>query len=177
MRPSRRLAPLLAVLVLPLSAAPADAASRSWSDCGKAATTEAAAQAGLPARMDADPKLRAVFGEQPPSQTYTRATRAFCADFDGDGDVDRLGLYECCTVSSPAPFAILRNDGGRFAIAYARLSDVVFRMSPGRGRAIVVKTPRYAATDPNCCPSRLTERRITWTGSRFKSTTRTTKRR
>lgn len=155
-----------------LAPTPASAASRSWSDCGRAATTEAAVQAGLPARLDADRRLTQLLDPRRPSTVYTTASQALCADYDGDGDVDRLALLRCCTVSSPSPFAVLRNDGGRFAIAYARLSDPVFRLSPGRRRTLVERTPVYAAGDPNCCPSRLRERRISWTGDRFRSTTR-----
>lgn len=53
------LAMLLAVSVLVAPGAePAAGASRSWHPCSKTATKAAAAQAGLPARMDADERLR-----------------------------------------------------------------------------------------------------------------------
>lgn len=159
---------LTAIIALP---AAAHGASRSWHDCGRAATQTAATQAGLPARLDADGGLARVFDDEKPSTVYTKVTRALCADYDGDGDLDRAALYECCTVSSPGPFAVLRNDGATFAIAYARLSDAVFRLR-GAGSRLVETTPKYARSDANCCPSRLTERRIRWTGSRFASSIR-----
>ncbi len=153
------------------AAAPAPAASRQWHACSKAATKAAAEQAGLPARMDADERLRSIFGEQLPSASLTSIGRSLCADYDGDGDVDRLAMYRCCTVSSPAPFAILRNDGATYAITYARLNDAIFAIRTA-GRDVVEREPSYSRTDANCCPSRIRERRIHWTGKRFKTTVR-----
>ena len=125
-----------------------------------------------PARMDADPRLQSIFGDDAPSSVLTSVDRSLCADFDGDGDVDRAALYKCCTVSSPSPIAILRNEGGAgYAIAYARLSDAVFSLR-AVGRDLVARSPKYAPTDANCCPSRISERRIHWTGTRFKTTVR-----
>lgn len=178
-RPIMRTRGPLTLAVLPVAvlttlalASGAQGAGRTWQDCGRAATTQAGTAAGLPARLDADPGLQRVFGDEKPSQTYTKAQRALCADFDGDGDLDRAGLYTCCTVSSPSPLAILRNDGaGRWAIAYARLGDPVFKLR-GSGSRLVTTTPKYASSDPNCCPSRLTERRIRWTGDHFTSSVR-----
>ncbi len=152
------------------SASPA--ASRSWAPCSKAMTKAAAGQAGVPARMDADPKLQSIFGDEAPSSMLTTITRSLCADYDGDGDVDRAALYKCCTVSSPSPIVILRNEGaGDYAIAFARLSDAVFALRTA-GRDLIEREPKYARTDPNCCPSQIRERRIHWTGTRFKTTIR-----
>ena len=152
------------------SASPA--ASRSWTPCSKAMTKAAAGQAGVPARMDADPRLQSIFGDEAPSSMLTAITRSLCADYDGDGDVDRAALYKCCTVSSPSPIVILRNEGGGdYAIAFARLSDAVFALRTA-GRDLVEREPKYARTDPNCCPSQIRERRIHWTGTRFKTTIR-----
>jgi hypothetical protein len=74
-------------------------------------------------------------------------------------------------VSSPSPMAILRNVGAGYAIAYSRLHDVVFGVRAA-GRDVVEREPKYATGDPNCCPSQIRERRIHWTGSRFKSSVR-----
>jgi len=152
------------------SAAPA--ASRTWKPCDKALTKAAAGQAGVQAAMDADPRLGSIFGDDAPSSVLKSISRSLCADYDGDGDVDRAALYKCCTVSSPSPIVILRNEGGAdYAIAYSRLNDAVFTLRPS-GRDLVEREPKYARTDPNCCPSQIRERRIHWTGSRFKTTIR-----
>ena len=98
-----------AAALLPPTAA--QAASRNWHGCNRAATTFAANLAGVPAALDANPALRRVFGDQLPSATFSAVSRAYCADFDGDGDVDRAAQYVCCTVSSPSPFVVLRNTG------------------------------------------------------------------
>jgi hypothetical protein len=150
----------------------APAASRTWNACDKALTKAAAGQAGVPARMDADPKLRAIFGNDAPSSVLKTISRSLCADYDGDGDVDRAALYKCCTVSSPSPIVILRNEGrGDYAIAFSRLHDAVFALRTA-GRDLIEREPKYASTDPNCCPSQFRERRIHWTGRRFATTVR-----
>jgi len=149
----------------------ADAASRNWHGCGKSSTTAAANLAGVPAVMDADSGLGGVFGQDAPSAIYGPVYRAFCADFDGDGDLDRAAEYVCCTVSSPSPIVILRNSGSSFAIAYKKLGNPVFRFR-AKGRALVVREPKYSSMDANCCPSHYRERTLRWTGTRFKTTIR-----
>jgi hypothetical protein len=158
---------LLAASIACAAAAPgASAATARWWGCGTGPAATAAQAAGVPAALDADPGLRRVFGDDPPS-SILEPYRAFCADFDRDGDVDRALLYACCTVSSPGPYAILRNDGaGRFSVSYARLGDIVFSLRP-RGGRLVVRSPKYGPADPNCCPSRLSVRVLRWTGTRW----------
>jgi hypothetical protein len=155
-----------------IASAAAPAASRNWTPCSKAMTKAAAGQAGVPARMDADAKLRSIFGDDAPSSVLKTITRSLCADYDGDGDVDRAALYDCCTVFSPSPVVILRNaGGGDYAIAFARLGDAVFTLRTAR-RDLIAREPKYAPADANCCPSRFRERRIHWTGTRFQTTIR-----
>ncbi len=162
----------IALAAMLVASAAAPAASRNWAACSKAMTKAAAGQAGVPARMDADPRLKSIFGDDAPSSVLTTISRSLCADYDGDGDVDRAALYKCCTVSSPSPIVILRNEGGGdYAIAYARLNDAVFSLRTS-GRDLVEREPKYAPNDPNCCPSQIRERRIHWTGTRFKTTVR-----
>lgn len=156
-------------LLLPASAA--QAASRNWHGCSKDATTVAAATAGVPAALDADPGLRNIFEPQPPSATFTAVYRAYCADFDGDGDVDRAAMYACCTVSSPSPVVILRNNGASFAIVYKRLRAPIFRIRRS-GRRLILREPKYSSNDANCCPSHFRDRTLRWTGSRIKATVR-----
>ena len=170
MRTPMLLAALLGLL-LAAGAQTASAASRTWKPCSRTATKAAAERAGLPARIDADDRLRVIFAPGAPSSRLTSIGRSLCADYDGDGDVDRLALYRCCTVSSPAPFAILRKDGAAYAIAYARLRDAVFGIRAA-GRDVVEREPKYARNDANCCPSLVRERRIHWTGSRFATSVR-----
>lgn len=169
----RRLVPLGAALLAATLVAPAaaPAAGRTWKACDRALTTAAAGQAGVPARIDGNPKLKSIFGDDAPSSVL-KLSRSLCADFDGDGDVDRAALYKCCTVSSPSPIVTLRNEGGGdYTIAFARLHDAVFALRTA-GRDLLERSPKYARTDPNCCPSRITERRIHWTGTRFATSVR-----
>jgi hypothetical protein len=146
----------------------APAVTAQWWACGKRESAKAAQAAGLPAAMDADPRLQRIFGTEAPS-SIERLYRSYCADFDRDGDVDRAVSYACCTVSSPGPYAILRHDPAGWATVYARLSDVVFRFAP-RGTRLVARSPKYGANDPNCCPGRISTRTLsyrhgTWVGS------------
>jgi hypothetical protein len=143
----------------------ASAATAKWWACGKAGGAAAAQAAGFPAAMDADPRLRETFGDEAPSSVLN-ARRAYCADFDRDGDVDRAVMYTCCTVSSPSPYAILRNDATTWTTVYARLSDIVFQLAP-RGGRLIARSPKYAATDPNCCPSRLSVRELRFTRGKW----------
>ena len=114
-------------VLLPVTVAQA-ATSRNWHGCNRTATTFAANLAGVPAALDANPGLRRTFGDQLPSATFSAVSRAYCADFDGDGDVDRAAQYACCTVSSPSPVVILRNNGASFAIVYKRFGTPIFRL-------------------------------------------------
>jgi len=162
-------AAVIGALLLPTSAA--QAASRNWHGCSRTTTTVAANVAGVPAALDANPGLRSIFGDQLPSATFNTVYRAYCADFDGDGDVDRAAQYACCTVSSPSPVVILRNNGARFAIVYKRLRAPIFRIRRS-GRKLVLREPKYSSNDANCCPSRYRDRTLRWTGSRIKATVR-----
>jgi len=155
--------------LLPVTAA--EAASRDWHGCSRTATTVAASLAGVPAALDANPRLRSIFGDQLPSATFHTVYRAYCADFDGDGDVDRAAQYACCTVSSPSPVAILRNNGASFEIVYKRFGAPIFRVRRS-GRKLVLREPKYSSNDANCCPSRFRDRTLRWTGTRIKATVR-----
>jgi len=72
---------------------------------------------------------------------------------------------------SPPPTVQSSRVFNEHAIAYARLNDAVLALRTS-GRDLVEREPKYARTDPNCCLSQIRERRIHWTGSRFKTTVR-----
>ena len=156
----------LAVLVGCAVAAPSSSAvTAKWWACGKDASAKAAQAAGLPAAIDADPQLRDVFGDEKPT-SILRLYRSYCADFDRDGDVDRAVSYACCTVSSPGPYAILRHDPTGWATVYARLSDVVFRFAPHRGR-LLAQSPKYGPSDANCCPGHIATRELRYSHGKW----------
>ena len=102
-----------------------------------------------------------------PSRVYKTPRTSLCGDFDGDGDADRAVHYQCCTVSSPAPWVVLRRQGSRWPIAYRRLHDTTFKLY-GSGTSLMTTEPKYSRSDPNCCPSRLRIGRLRWTGAAFK---------
>jgi hypothetical protein len=164
-------------LVLPLALAlaigagfTADAtAATPWRSCSRASGNEAAHRAGLVRALNADRTLRRVFSGTRPSTAYRRPTTSLCADFDGDGHTDRAVHYQCCTVSSPAPWLVLRRTGSTWRIAFARLHDTTFKLE-ARGTDLVTTEPKYASTDANCCPSRLRIGTLRWTGTAFRRT-------
>jgi len=80
-------------------------------------------------------------------------------------------LYQCCTVSSPAPWLVLRRTGSTWRIAFRRLHDTTFKLE-ARGTDLVTTEPKYAATDANCCPSQLRIGTLRWTGTAFRRTFR-----
>ena len=127
------------------------------------------------AALHRDPGLRGAFGADKPSTIYKRPTTSSCADFDGDGDVDSAQHYQCCTVSSPAPWLVLRRQGTRWKIAYSRLHGTTFKLEPD-GTRLVTTEPKYAASDALCCASRLRIGTLRWTGSSFKRTLRVVQR-
>ena len=152
--------------LLALVAVPA-AGAATWNACSKADGDAAARRAGLSRALNRDPTLRRVFFDVKPSRVYKTPRTSLCGDFDGDGDVDRAVHYQCCTVSSPAPWVVLRRQGSRWRIAYRRLHDTTFKLY-GNGTSLMTTEPKYSRSDPNCCPSRLRIGRLRWTGTAFK---------
>jgi hypothetical protein len=143
----------------------------AWTSCSKAQGNAAAHQAGLNGALNRDPELRGIFGDRKPSSIYRTPTTSLCGDFDGDGDTDRAVHYTCCTVSSPAPWLVLRRRAAGWQIAYARLHDATFTLEP-RGTRLVTTEPKYAASDALCCPSRLRIGTLRWTATAFRRTLR-----
>src|SRR5690242_19300917 len=83
-------------------------AARSWSKCSLRRGDAAARQAGLAHALNSDRVLERVFSGERPSDTYRRPSTSLCGDFNGDGVIDRAVHYQCSTVSSPAPWLVLR---------------------------------------------------------------------
>jgi hypothetical protein len=146
-------------------------ATTPWAKCSIARGNAAAHEAGLVRALDSDRSLKRVFGADRPSETYRRPSTSLCGDFDGDGVIDRAVHYQCCTVSSPAPWVVLRRRGSRWRIVFSRLHDTTFRLE-GDGTNLVTTEPKYASTDALCCPSQLRIGTLRWTGSAFKRTFR-----
>jgi hypothetical protein len=93
-----------------------------------------------------------------------------CADVTADGTREMIVLLNCCTVSSPSPWAIFKvNARGRWALRYSRIRTVAFRLRVDAARDVEAKSPRYAPSDPNCCPSSYQYVRAHWTGTAFET--------
>lgn len=146
-------------------------AARPWSKCSRTRGDAAARQAGLVAALNGDRRLRRLHGSRRPSGAYRRPSTSLCGDYDGDGVTDRAVHYRCCTVSSPAPWVVLNRRGPRWRIVFRRLHDTTIRLQ-GADTRLVTTEPRYAPTDPNCCPSQLRIGALRWTGTAFKRTFR-----
>jgi hypothetical protein len=141
---------------------------RDWTRCSKTHGNAAAREAGLMRALDHDRFLaRRVFVGVKPSTIYRRPGVSLCGDFDGDGHTDRALLYQCCTVSSPAPWLVLRRRSSHWRIAYKRLHDTTFSLKPS-GRRLVTVEPKYSDSDSFCCPSRLKVGTLRWTGRSFR---------
>jgi hypothetical protein len=153
--------------VAALFSTPPPAEAATWTSCSKAVGNAAARSAGLARALDRDRSLRRVFSDVRPSTVYRRPRTSLCGDFDHDGDTDRAVHYQCCTVSSPAPWVVLRRRGSRWRIAYRRLHDTTFKVQ-GVSTSLMTTEPKYARSDPNCCPSRLRIGRLRWTGTAFR---------
>jgi hypothetical protein len=171
MRPLRIPLALLILIAAGFAATDATAAPTPWRTCSRASGNEAAHRAGLVHALNTDRSLRRVFTGTRPSTAYRRPATSLCGDFDGDGHTDRAVLYQCCTVSSPAPWLVLRRAGSTWRIAFSRLHDTTFKLEAA-GTDLVTTEPQYAATDPNCCPSQLRIGTLHWTGTAFQRTLR-----
>ncbi|MBE2315885.1 hypothetical protein DVA67_007855 [Solirubrobacter sp. CPCC 204708] len=159
----------VAVIGLALcAAAPETAVAASpWETCSRSAGHAAALKAGLQRALNTDRGLRRVFSGTQPSSIYRRPSTSLCGDFNGDGVTDRALLYQCCTVSSPAPWVVLRRRGSQWRIVFRRLSDTTFRLE-ANGTRLVTTEPKYGSGDANCCPSQLRIGTLRWTGRSFK---------
>jgi hypothetical protein len=142
-------------------------AAAAWARCSKAAGDAAARRAGLVQALDTDPILVEGFASGKPSSIYRRPSVSLCGDVDRDGRTDRALLYQCCTVSAPAPWLVV----SRGRIAYRRLHDTTFTLR-GSGTHLVTTEPRYARSDALCCPSTLRVGTLRWTGRSFQRTFR-----
>jgi hypothetical protein len=96
--------------------------------------------------------------------------KLICADVTGDRAREMIVLLQCCTVSSPSPWAIfMATARGRWTLRYSRIKTVAFGLRvDGRGD-VEAKMPDYAPSDPNCCPSRFAYVRAHWTGTAFQT--------
>ena len=103
-------------------------------------------------------------------------TQAFCAELTGDEVRELVLLAQCCTVSSPTPWAIFMAspDGGvRTAFTAIRNVSYVRRLRRRGGtrfpRDIIESRSLLWRTDASCCPTggRL-QRFIRWDGRRFR---------
>ena len=168
----RRLALLLVLSIGVVAAFAGDAtAATPWRSCSRASGNEAAHRAGLVRALNTDRTLRRLFSGTRPSSAYGRPTTSLCGDFDGDGHTDRAVLYQCCTVSSPAPWLVLRRTGSTWRIAFSRLHDATFKLEAS-GPDLVTTEPKYAPSDANCCPSQVRIGTLHWTGAAFTRTFR-----
>jgi hypothetical protein len=152
--------------------APAAAQQRhaAWKKCSIARGDAAAREAGIWRALDHDPTLRSTFSEVRSTRSvYGRPSTSLCGDFNGDGRLDRAVHYQCCTVSSPAPWVVLRRQAGRWRIAYKRLHDTTWELK-GDGTELRTTEPKYSRSDVHCCPSHLRIGTLRWTGARFKRT-------
>ena len=161
---------LIVSVSLICAALPAGAsAATPWRKCSRALGNVAAHKAGLVRALDTDPGLKRVFSGGRPSEIYRRPSTSLCGDYDGDGMTDRAVLYQCCTVSSPAPWLVLRRRDRRWRIVFSRLDDTTFRLE-GSGANLITTEPKYASSDALCCPSRLRIGKLRWTGTHFRRT-------
>lgn len=143
-----------------------------WRRCSRTQGDRAAHSAGLFRALARDGRLGPTFGERISlTRLYGRPATSLCGDVDRDGRTERAVHYQCCTVSSPAPWAVLRRRGARWRIIYDRLHDTTWKLEP-RGADLVTTEPKYGSRDAHCCPSHLRIGTLRWTGHRFKRTFR-----
>lgn len=172
MRPPRLLriaAPALTIALTTATPAAAYSPPATWQKCSVDQGAKAARAAGLASALDRDPVLHGIFAPQTePSRVYRRPSMSLCADLDRDGRLERAVQYQCCTVSSPAPWVVLSRPGARWRIAYKRLHDTTWQLLAD-GSDLVTVEPKYDFRhDALCCPSHLRIGTLKWTGDGFR---------
>src|SRR4051794_34787090 len=170
LRARSKLVPFLVLAASAVHAAPARAAT-PWQKCSAKQGNIAAHAAGLTHALDADRTLQRIFIGTRPSRIYRRPSTSLCGDYNGDGRTDRAVHYQCCTVSSPAPWVVLRHRASGWHIVFRRLHDTTFRLQAD-GVDLLTTEPKYSRRDALCCPSRLRIGRLRWTGRAFRRTFR-----
>ena len=162
------LAAALTAAVCALCAASPAGAVAATPACTKAAARKAVAGTGFARRIKAT--LGAVFRPGESVLGLYGVGQLLCADVTADGRREMVVLLQCCTVASPSPWAIFKVDArGRWALRYTRIRTVAFRLRVDAAGDVEAKSPRYAAADPNCCPSSYQYVRAHWTGSAFET--------
>ena len=165
--------PAFAVLVTPQNARAATTPA-AFGDCGKAAADRAWKGSDMPQRikeqLDFSPFNDADFR---PEQAFVLQEWT-CRDFNGDGIRDLFVALECCTVSSPDPWAIIEVRAGQaqptatFVQARKGYLSLIAREGYVEERQ---KTLR--GNEPNCCPRGPTRVRfVRWTGQAFEYTSK-----
>jgi hypothetical protein len=135
--------------------------------CTKAAARKAVVSTGFARRVKA--RLGAsVFRPGESVLGLFGVGQLLCADITGDSRREMIVLLQCCTVSAPSPWAIFKAGArGRWALRYSRIKTVAFRLRVDAARDVEAKSPHYAPSDPNCCPSSYDYVRAHWTGRTF----------
>ena len=148
------------------AASPAGAAAGPA--CTKAAARKAVLSTGFARRIKTT--LGSVFRPGESVLGLFDVGQLLCADVTADGRREMIVLLQCCTVSAPSPWAIFKVDArGRWALRYTRIRTVAFRLRVDAAGDVEAKSPHYAPSDPNCCPSSYHYVRAHWTGTAFET--------
>jgi hypothetical protein len=161
------IAAALTAVVCALCAASAPGAAAAPA-CTKAAARKAVVSTGFARRIKTT--LGSVFRPGESVLGLYGVGQLLCADVTADGTREMIVLLQCCTVASPSPWAIFKVDArGRWALRYTRIRTVAFRLRVDAAGDVEAKSPRYAPSDPNCCPSSYQYVRAHWTGTAFET--------
>jgi hypothetical protein len=144
-------------------AAPAMAAAPA---CSKAAARHAVIDTSF-ARKVKSTLGSAIFRPGETVLGLFKITTVICADVTGDGAKEMVVSLQCCTASSPSPWAIFKAGSGRWALRYSRIKTITARLRVDPHGDVEEKSPRYAPDDPFCCPSSYRYVRAHWTGTAF----------
>jgi hypothetical protein len=89
-----------------------------------------------------------------------------CRDVTGDEAEEMVARLDCCAGGAPTPWAIFVADGGAWEAAFYR-TGLQASLSIER-RAVVERSPAYAAGEPTCCPTTGRVGHVSWNGSAFR---------
>jgi hypothetical protein len=142
-----------AVVVFAGSLAAASVRPRQAHDpaCSKLSSRGAVAASPL------GPRMKHPLGEDPTSIDW--GVQLICRPLAGHDRMDMVAEFECCTVHSATPLAILRPDAGAaygWRLSYSSVNPILYGLRV-RGKALIERRPVWKRNDVLCCPTGVTQ--------------------
>jgi hypothetical protein len=101
--------------------------------------------------------MKSLFGEDPTSIDWS--VQLICKPLAAHDPMDMVVEFQCCTVHSQTPLAILRPDAGAaygWRVTFSSTGPIIYGLRV-RGRSVIERRPIWKPTDVLCCPTGITQ--------------------